>query len=158
MQILRTLALGVMILSLPAHGQEPTVLWRGLTVGMSKDEVAKALPEKEIDLLADCRTIVSTRFQNDRLYSVVIAPKWIASKNNCIAPMKASLTEKYGDANRTVVTVPGNQFKREEIYDLYLWIAGGIEVEYRSQIGGERWSLIYRPITRSAPPKRIEGL
>ena len=152
------LAVGGLLAAVPANGQEPTVLWRGLTVGMSKDEVAKALPEKEIDLLADCRTIVSTRFQSDRLFSVTIQPKWILSKNNCIAPMTASLAEKYGEAARDVVKVPGNKFKQEEIYDLYFWIAGSIEVEYRTQIGGKSWSLTYRPLKPSTSPKRIEGL
>ena len=149
--------LGITVVT-PAIAQEPTVLWRGLTAGMTKEQVAEVLPEKEIDLLPDCRTVISPRFHNNRLVSVSILPKWILSKNSCIEPMTSSLVEKYGEANRTVENRPGNKFKAAEIYDVYFWIAGNIEVDYRTQIGGKSWSLTYRPLAPSAPKKRIEGL
>jgi hypothetical protein len=142
----------------PALAQGSTELWRGLTVGMTKEEYKAKMPSDQVALLPDCTANVIARFPNGKLATIALRPKWVLASNNCIESLRTSLVGKYGQPELGNLEQPGNQFMAPKTFDTFVWVSGSVQVEFRSQREGKDWALIYSLRTADNGPRTIDGL
>jgi hypothetical protein len=143
-----------------AFGQVGTPLWRNLTIGMSKEDYKKALPENQFDLTPECRVTLYAKFPNGGLSSVMLSPKWVLAKNKCVESLMLTLAEKYGTPSQSAYHDPGNTFTPAIDYSVYKWRKGLVEVELRSDSVGRNWNLWYRVADAAyeSGPQVIDGM
>ncbi|MCD1590109.1 hypothetical protein K7H13_04950 [Qipengyuania citrea] len=142
-----------------ADGKSGIELFRGLYVGMTKDQAEQAFPEKYIDLNERCEVKVKKRFADNRLYRVQLTARWAMSRNDCWEAVTAGLMERYGYSPAFTREDQGTKFAG----DRAAWISDGrlitmTKYDTGSLVAGG-WMLVYEVLPRgSEKPDKIEGL
>lgn len=102
-------------------------LWKEFYLGMSKDEVRQAMPERNIDIATDCRAKIYPKYRDGRLRAITLQARWVMAYNDCADVVLQTLLEKYGppkgyEINRQDSPVG---FKNYAHDDQVFWIVDG---------------------------------
>lgn len=71
--------------------ESPVVLWRNLTLGMSKDQVRSLYPDGKFDLTPECRVSITPRYRESKLFAVNLSGIF----GRCSDIIFQSMVEKY---------------------------------------------------------------
>lgn len=145
-----TLPTLVIALSLPmaANSQSGRLeLWKNLYVGMPKNDVKNAMPEKNFEIATNCRAKFIPDYHDGRLRSVILHARWVMAYNDCTNVLWEGLVTKYGiprgfEQNREDATVGFSNYSHD---DQVFWIVENRKITLAAYPTGRFKFVKYEP-------------
>ena len=111
-----------MALPAPSYAQGGTVIWGGLTAGMTQEQVSAKYPSGEAALGDECKAQIVPHIRSRGLEAIVLRIKVVGkdnytNRNRCADTMRKSFLAKYGNLISTEKT-EAKQFFQANVSDV----------------------------------------